>query len=670
MTNLVQLLIARASQTPRNTAFEYRRDNIRIDSLTYAELDLSARFAARQIKKYCRAGQKVVLMHPPGLDFIVDLFGCFYAGAIAVPSPSLHSRNHERFETIIESAAPRLILTTREALNKLTQYLTETKIEVPAMAIERGQDFRFPPYQAEANECAVIQYTSGSSSNPKGVILNHRNILANLQQMCKAFDFRIDERFEAVVLWLPHFHDMGLFARLQCIWTNCPCYLMSPLEFLRHPLRWLELISETGATVTGGPNFAYELCAEAINTRNPKDFDLSSWRVAFCGAEPMRHATLQRFVEDFTPTGVSSGIMMPCYGLAEATLLVSCVAPQRSYEVLSVNARAIAEGIVESVEDDQALRLVSCGYVCEEIDLKIVDPREKRILPSGRIGEIWLRGPNISAGYIDKEMIDRDHFDLPQNDRSGNEKYLRTGDLGFIVNNQLYISGRIKELIISHGRNIHPEDIENEVHNAHAALRNSRIAVFGVEKDKGEAPVVLFELPRRLKPGNPLLRKIFEAVHHRILDYFEIEPARILAIRPGKIILTTSGKVARPECRRALLEGNLEIADEWQPSQLDAEEYVLSPPSQIIVKLFEEVSEAGSLNPDVPIRTLGGDSLTMVRLISRIEESFGVEIDEIGDPSINSLAEKVDELLLIRVEAMSEEEAARLLMELETSKKD
>lgn len=671
MENLVQMLSARAAQTPSATAFTYTVNGQTADSLSYQELDFAARSAARRIRTFCPPGERVLLIHPPGLDFMVDLFGCFYAGAVAVTNPAPNLRNYERFATLVETAKPKLVLTTGEGLENIRQHPdVENKWkDVVLTSIPRGQDAAFEPYQSAGEDCAVIQFTSGSSSKPRGVMLSHQNILSNLEQMRRAFDFRIEERAESVVLWLPHFHDMGLFARLQCVWTNCPCHLMSPLEFTRRPVRWLELIAKTRATVSGGPNFAYELCAETISGDDRKRLNLSSWRVAFCGAEPIRHRTLERFAETFAECGVSRNVLTPCYGLAEATLLVSCAKTDRAFEILGVDPKAIEQGSVAPVKNGQARHLVSCGEVCEDIELEIVEPEKKRALPPEQIGEIWLRGPNVSKGYWGHDALNKKLFAAELKDKKDGRGYLRTGDLGFVKDGQLYISGRIKELIIVNGRNLHAEDIEHEVYTAHPSLRKSRAAAFATETPEGEYPVILFESPRQARGDTILLDEILHAVRRRIFERFEIEPARIIALRPGKIFLTSSGKVARQMCRRAFAAGTLEILAEWRPAAPAPEDFTFSPTEGTIVKLFEELVDIKFPNPRLPLRDLGGDSLTAVRLIARVQETFGIELEEAGavNPSIKSLAEKVDDLLLQKIEAMSEDEAASALKMLENA---
>jgi acyl-CoA synthetase (AMP-forming)/AMP-acid ligase II/acyl carrier protein len=666
--NLVHLLTDRARNHPSDVAFDFNVAGQQVDRLSLQELDLAARSTARRLQERIEPGQRVFLMHPPGLDFIVDLFGCFYAGAIAVPipPPSIHNSSH--FLSKLRVAEPALILTgtAQEATLKkrLARVCKDERESVLALPRDTTSNHDVAPLSGTS--CAVLQFTSGSSAEPRGVILTHENILTNLKQVHEAFDF-CEQRSESVVLWLPHFHDMGLFGRIQCLWSNCAGHLMSPAEFTARPFRWLELLSKTRATVSGAPTFGYDLCVATVSEEERDSLDLSTWRVAFCGAEPVRHGSLRDFSETFSPSGLASTAMTPCYGLAEATLMVSCSYPGKNYEVIRADPKLLERGEIAGSDHEQARTLVSCGIVGNGLDVEIVDPERGVILPDNRIGEIWLSGKNISHGYWGLDHASTtDQFEATLPGLSDSRHFLRSGDLGFLRNGELYVTGRSKALIIVNGRNIQAEDIEDSVRSAHPKLRRMRIAVFGVELDVGERPVVIYEVSQSVRDDKSLLDQTLEAVRTRLIRDFEVKPNRVVAIRKGSLLLTTSGKVARDACRKALEEDAFEILGEYKWSPCVSSE--TDPTTAMLTNLVGEILRSRDIDPLKSLRDLGGDSLMATRLIARVRDVYDVELEGTLTPdvTVKGLAVIIEQLLIEKVEAMTEEAAIGLLNALDS----
>ncbi|RYZ40514.1 MAG: amino acid adenylation domain-containing protein, partial [Myxococcaceae bacterium] len=545
--------------------------------LSFAGLRERARGIGALLQAHGGAGERVVLLYPPGLDYVAGFFGCLAAGAVAVPAyppdPSRLERTLPRLRAIIQDARATVVLTTSFVLS-MAEFLFEQAPElrgVKWLATDELPGDAAGAWKApelKSDSLAFLQYTSGSTGTPKGVMLTHGNLIHNLGLIHHAFETRTDS---VAVIWLPPYHDMGLIGGImQPLFGGYPAVLMSPLSFLKRPLAWMEAVSRYGGTVSGGPNFAFDLCVRKSTPEQRQALDLSRWEVAFTGAEPIRPETLERFMEAFGPSGFKREAFYPCYGLAEGTLIVS--GGQKSAPPLSmtVSAGALEQHRAEEARASEpgARTLVSCGQTILDQRIAIVDPETRERREPGRVGEIWVSGPSVATGYWGREDSSQDTFQA----RIAHEDslpYLRTGDLGFLRSDgELYVTGRRKDLIILRGRNHYPQDMEATVEVGHPALRPGGGAVFSVDVAGEERAVVVQEIDVRKLGG---LRQQFEAadaaigvIRQRLSELHEVQAYAVVLIEPGSLPKTSSGKVQRHACRAAFLGGTLQEVMAWK----------------------------------------------------------------------------------------------------------
>lgn len=535
--------------------------------LTFAGLHARALAVARHLAARGGKGERAALLFPPGLDFITAFFGCLYAGVVAVPMmiPRRDSRR-DASRAILADCTPRFAMTTRGLLDAsrpdLRERFADAGIEwifpeeIPAEAEGDGA----PPARPQRGDIAFLQYTSGSTATPKGVMVGHGNLLDNSEMIRIAF---ANTRRSTYVSWVPLYHDMGLIVNvLQSLYVGALCVLMAPVAFLQRPLDWLRAIGEFRAEVAGGPNFAFEHCVRRYRAGEMEAIDLSSWKLAFNGAEPVRADTLARFAATFAPHGFAAATPYPAYGMAEATLLISGGRRGAGPLLRRVSREALHRHRAEPpAREEDAQILVGCGRRLAGEDLAIVDPPSCRRLAAGEIGEIWVRGPHVAQGYWQNPEATRASFAgrIAGEDFSG---WLRTGDLGFLDEaGEVFITGRIKDLVIIRGVNHYPQDIEHTVETCHPALRRHGGAAFGVIDENGEERlVVVQEVERgfrhRLDP-----REIIATIREALTREHDLAPYRIVLIRPGTLPQTTSGKIQRGLARHLWLTGALEVVE-------------------------------------------------------------------------------------------------------------
>ena len=550
---LTDVLRRRAELEPEVSAYAWLgADGAISEEYTYSALERRARSIAVELSGHARPGDRCLLLHPPGLEFVAAYFGCLFAGMIAVPAhPPSKPRDRRRVSGIARSAAPAVVLGERDLLadfELLSVAVPELSRVQPIVTrdipLALAEDFRAPAIRPD--DVAFLQYTSGSTGDPKGVMVTHENLVANELTIQRAFR---SDRDSTVVGWLPHFHDMGLVGNiLQPLWLGCRSLLFSPASFIRDPLRWVRAISRFRARVSGGPNFAYELCARRAGRLSEREpIDLSCWDTAFVGAEPVRAATLGEFARAFEPFGFRRTSLFPCYGLAEATLYVAGVEQGRGMNLVSP-PRPRGSSIVR--------RLVSSGFVGDGQVVRIVDPADAAPCEPGVEGEIWVSGANVAKGYWRREHDSAERFaaHLPDEpDRS----FLRTGDLGVLVNGELVVTGRLKDLIIVRGQNFYPEDIEPVVERAHPALRACASAAFSFTVDGEERVAVVAEVSRGKIDDSP--EALAERVRLAVADELELRLDVVVLISPQTLPKTSSGKIARQAARAAYLAGQLEV---------------------------------------------------------------------------------------------------------------
>ncbi|MEW5928161.1 MAG: fatty acyl-AMP ligase, partial [Gemmatimonadota bacterium] len=633
---LVELLRERAARHPDRRAFVFLLDGEREgESLTYGGLEREALRIAALLDGEGLRGERVLLLFPPGLAFVAAYFGCLYAGAVAVPVyPPRSNRNLDRVQSIVADARARAVLATDEVIASLAQHTGAA----PQLAGLRwiaagapGPDAAPAGPGAAPGDIAFLQYTSGSTSTPKGVRVTHANLLANQRMLRDAFGHR-----EGLVVagWLPLYHDMGLIGDvLHPLYMGGTCVLMSPTAFLQRPARWLEAVSRYGAETSGGPNFAYELCVERVSEEEKGRLDLSGWRVAFCGAEPVRSPTLERFAAAFAGRGFRRDAFYPCYGLAEGTLFVTGGRADAPPVVRAFRADALERdrGVRAGPGDEGAASLVGCGFPWREGRVEIVRPESGARCAPGEVGEVWVAGPHVAAGYWNRPDATDETFGATLADGEG--PFLRTGDLGFVDGGELFVTGRAKDLVILRGRNLYPQDIEATAGASHPALQPGGGAAFSVEVDGEERLVVVHEVRRtalRELDADAVARRIREevAAGHAAGVY------AVVLIAPATLPKTSSGKVQRQACRRAFLSGSLEPLGGSRPEAGAAEPAgpAASPAEALLRAEAARVLgvPARSVLPELSLTALGLDSVGAARLAARLEAAAGVPVDPLS----------------------------------------
>ena len=492
---LAHLLRWRAQHQPEQSAYTFLLDGETEEAcLTYSELDRQARSIAAMLQKLDARGERVLLLYPPGIEYIAAFFGCFYAGAVAVPAyPPRLNRSLGRLQTIIADAQASVVMTTEMIHSRIGPLFEETAgikqldwLTTDNLAHELAGEWREPIVGRES--LAFLQYTSGSTAAPRGVMVSHANLLHNQRLIQQTFQ----QTEESIILgWLPLYHDMGLIGNvLQPLYVGAPCILMSPVAFLQKPSRWLQAISRYQATTSGAPNFAYDLCARKTTPEQRAELDLSSWTTAFNGAEPVRRETMERFAQTFADCGFRREAFHPCYGLAEATLLVSGGATESIARAFKKDALEHNVVIGVDAESAEARSLVACGRALPDQRVVIVNPDTLMPARPDEVGEIWVSGASVTQGYWNRPEETEHTFGAYLVD-TGEGPFLRTGDLGFIDAGELFITGRLKDLIIIRGRNHYPQDIEQTVGQSHPVLAGGMGAAFSVEVEGEERLVVV-----------------------------------------------------------------------------------------------------------------------------------------------------------------------------------
>ncbi|MCV3212501.1 AMP-binding protein [Plectonema radiosum NIES-515] len=564
-TTLVDILRYRALYQPDKLAYTFLGGGETEEvSLTYQQLDEKARAIAVQLQTMKATGERALLLYPPGLEFIAAFFGCLYAGVVAVPMyPPRRNQRMTRLQSIVKDSQATLALTTKSVLTNIEQSFSEEpqlaaiqSIATDNIASNIGLDWQTPTLWN--NTLAFLQYTSGSTGTPKGVMVSHGNLLHNEEMIKKAFQHTEESIF---VGWLPLFHDMGLIGNvLQPLYLGIPSYLLSPGEFIQRPLRWLKAISRYKATTSGGPNFAYDLCIDKITPEQLQSLDLSSWEVAFNGSEPIRSMTLERFADTFAPCGFRKEAFYPCYGMAEATLIISGGLKTASPIVLQVEGAALEQNrvVVAAGQQEGNRAIVGVGKSWLDQKIAIADPKSLTECPADQVGEIWVQGSSVTIGYWNRPEETKKTFNAYPADTTEESprQFLRTGDLGFLHNGELFITGRLKDIIIIRGRNHYPQDIELTVEQSHPALKPGSGAAFEILFDGSEQLVVVQEVERSyLRKLN--VEEVVEAIQTAVSIQHELQVYAVVLLKTGSLPKTSSGKIQRHACRREFLAGTL-----------------------------------------------------------------------------------------------------------------
>ncbi len=547
-THLVDRLRHWARVQPDEIAFFYTDDAVEDTQLTYGQLEQRVLAIAAQLRQLGARHQRVLLQYPPGLDFIQGFMACLYAGAVAVPAyPPRRNRKLDRLTAICADADAAVVLTVSQVADRVQQLLSDSDrlrhlacLSTDQLDTTHAARDEAPPI--EPDTLALLQYTSGSTGTPKGVMVTHGNLMHNCTAITSAFEHN---RTSVGLTWLPAFHDMGLVGGLlNTIFFGRPSVVMSPMAFLQKPIRWLRAISQYGVTVSGGPNFAYDLCCDKISDADCLDLDLSTWEVAYNGAEPIRAETLERFTQKFAPYGFRPETHFPCYGMAETTLILTGSKKSEPAVIRSVDANALEQHRVAptSGKNAKVRNLVASGRVLPDMKLLVVNPDTHHRLPEGQVGEIWAAGPSVAAGYWHQPEATRRTF-AARPAGSSNGCFMRTGDLGFVSDGQLFVTGRCKDVIIIRGRNLYPQDVEYTTEQAHPALCTGGCAAISVDVDNREELVVIQEVERSHTREN--LQEVVDAVREAILEAHDVSPHTILLLKEARLPKTSSGKVQR-----------------------------------------------------------------------------------------------------------------------------
>ena len=639
-TTLVDRLRYWKSAKPDGVVFQFMSNGVDVtDSITFKQFDERVRACASKLIAMGLRGQRALLMYPSGMDFIVAFFGCQYAGVTAVPAyPPRRNRSMGRINSIAVDASTSVALTTREVIDRrnlmavdCSHLLNQEWVATDEIPIEMAGDWRNPDVQPE--DLAIIQYTSGSTGSPKGVMLSQYNVMENCRYITSAF--QIDETARGV-FWLPYYHDMGLIGGLiSPFYVGGRSTTMSPPHFLARPSRWLRAISSCGGNVSGGPNFAYSLCCEKVTEEQCEGLDLSNWRVAFNGAEPIRPEILDRFTKKFEPYGFRHVAHYPCYGMAEATLIVTGGNPANNHVVGNFDAEELVQHRVKNVDADHenVKPMVGCGTHLLDEEVIIVDPGTRQQLAEDRIGEVWVRSKSVGQGYWEKDEETKATFRAELVGQPG-KFYMRTGDLGFLRGSELYVTGRLKDMIIIRGVNRYPQDIEATAEECHRKMRAGGSAAFAVDHWVREQLVIVSEVDRSQDTN---WDDIIQDIRSAVIEQHDLPPDVILLVRGGSTPKTSSGKVQRHACRQQYIDDELKVVARWSADQVESKTPIAPSNGStfgkratglvdVVMKFVREVAQerAGELTPDTNIVVdLGLDSLERLQIANSLEEHFG-----------------------------------------------
>jgi acyl-CoA synthetase (AMP-forming)/AMP-acid ligase II len=654
-----------ADKVPAKTAFRFIKDDGSHDAVGYEELHHWALAISSALRREYEPGARAILMFPHGLDFIAAFLGCLYSGIVAVPVCSPRpNRPSTQVTGIIRNCQPRLVLSAGDFVQKrekifrqIPELVSLDWMQVDVHRNETSVGDRGDHCNDDA--LALLQYTSGSTGSPKGVMVTHSNLAHNSALIRMAFALVPETRG---VFWLPHYHDMGLIGSIiGTLYCGGSSVLMSPLALVRRPMAWMEAITQTRATITGGPDFSYAMCADRISPSQRSRIDLSSLEVAFSGAEPVRYETMEKFSEAFASCGFRREIFTPCYGLAEATLLVSSRLESMDTAWLDVDAAALERNTASvSGRASGNRRIVSCGRPLPGQEVRIVDPGTCRDCADGDVGEIWVHGASIAHGYWNNPEATQATFFERTGDADGRATFLRTGDLGFLHAGELYVTGRFKDLIIVRGRNLYPQDIECTARSSCSGSNGAAAAAFSLEVNGREELVLVLEIERytREEQYAPLV----QAVRQSVGAEHEVAVHAVLLVRTGAIPRTSSGKLRRSTCREHYLAGALETLYAWVG---DGEEGAVAagftgagsetPASdapgeaEIAAWLTSRIAELtslppGDISPGVPFASFGLSSLQGVMLAEQLQTFVGREIPATwiyNYPTITELARRI-----------------------------
>lgn len=639
-TNLVTRLRDLADRQASQFGFHFLNErSTSTTQMSFATLDQRSRAIAAGIQQAGIKARALLLFDRPP-DFVSAFFGCLYAGVVPVPAypPAPNPAHWQRLEAIAVDAgvdgllsSSKLLPSIETAIQRKPSFAAVRSLAVDSVADEAAASWRAGTITGD--DLAFLQYTSGSTGSPKGVQVTHANLMANIATFGRDFGFHGESR---MVSWLPLFHDMGLIGcMLGPAMIGCQALLMSPASFIKNPARWLQSISEFGGTISGGPNFAYDLCTHKISDEILANLDLSRWEVAFNGAEPVRAATLKNFAKRFEACGLRANALKPCYGLAEATLYVCGVDVAGSALVQSLSAKALAANhTAPPCDEADRVDVAASGRLNDHQRVLIVDPESLQPRHNGEVGEIWIQGSGVTAGY--RNRPDRNQLDFAAHTAEGEGPFLRSGDLGFVREGALFVTGRRKDLLIFNGRNLYPSDIEHTVERAARGLRPSCGAAFSVPGETGENLVILQEItPRQFE--NSQADAVLAAIRQKVMNNHGVQASAIYLLRPNKIPKTSSGKVQRYRARQRFLEDSWQPLFSWRQSlQPRREKAPASAPTlgaadinrqtRALLAATLGLANGDALQDDQKLFELGLDSIGALEFKGRLEDEFHLDL--------------------------------------------
>ncbi|MCB1741758.1 MAG: SDR family NAD(P)-dependent oxidoreductase [Gammaproteobacteria bacterium] len=670
----------RAEHQGDHPAFIFLADGEReVRRLTYAEMDYQARSVAAWLQSRELVGERVLLLYPPGLDFVIGFLGCLYAGSVAVPAYPPHPRRADpRLTAIMDDCRPGAALCVQSDRALLDRLLADRQLallatdDVADLGEARADGWQEP--RCAPDTLAYLQYTSGSTGEPKGVMVTHGNLLHQAEYLLSICRY---DSSSVHVSWQPFFHDMGLVGSLvEPVYSGALAVIMSPAAFLRNPIRWLQAISKYRGTGVTAPNFAFDLCVTGTTPAQREGLDLSSWEGAWNGAEPIRADVLDRFSEVYEPYGFRRRTHLPSYGMAETTLCVTASRLDRLPLIASFEQEALEQNQVVPCASDatSATRLVGSGLVGGGLDVAIVDPDTLVRCPDNRIGEIWVAGDSVAQGYWQRPDLTEATFHARISD-SNEGPYLRTGDLGFLHDGELFVTGRLKDMLIIRGRNLYPQDIELIAQQSHDALQANTGAAFSVDVDGREVLALALEV-KRTERNRVDADEVFEAVRRAVGEHFGVDAHWVGLVQPNRIPRTSSGKVMRRACRQQHLSGELPLLAEWRPAGGDEQQVAAAPDDKsmlerlrasnpsarrlaLVSHLQTEIAHALELrnapDPQTGFERLGIDSMAAVELVNRLHDQLEGAVDLpttllFDQPNIEAVARYVEDSLFGREE--------------------
>lgn len=638
----------------------------------YHQLDQRVKAFAAELQDRMKPGGRVLLLMENDEHYVIGFLACLYSGVIAVPvfpPESAKEQHMARLQAIAEDARAQYIVTTSDAVTLLNDSDTRSLIDLPVLTVDtvdssRAQEWR--AFEPQAEDIAFLQYTSGSTAVPKGVMVSHHNLMINARAFEEGMSISAGDIF---VSWLPLYHDMGLIGGLlQPLHRGVPVILMTPKFFIERPVRWLEVISRYRATVSGAPNFAFQLCADRVRNSQLQALDLSCWRVAFCGAEPVRRNTMRAFIDRFESAGFNAGTIYPCYGLAEATLFVTGGVRGEGMKTHEFSAELLAQGKAQVVE--QGIPVVACGFPASNHAVRIVDPATKKALPDDHVGEIWTSSDSLAQGYWQRSEETIEIF--IQQDES---RWLRTGDLGFMHAHQLYLMGRLKDLIIIRGQNIYPQDIELTIEDEVEAVRKGRVAVFSVEHEDGEGIGVAAEISRNMQKlisAEMLVQVLAEAVSASCHEPLAVA----VLLNPGALPKTSSGKLQRSACRQGWLDRSLDAYAIHERGRFilgdgnHSNRSLQDDTEREIAVIWEASLNRSGFGRDAHFFAAGGNSLKAIQTVARIADRWQIPFTArhlFQKPRLQECAAVVRQLLSKHGTSTSEGSAANKIQKYECS---